>query len=431
MEIAIFAVLVALNSFFSLTEMSVIASNRTRLRQWAESGRSGAAAALHLASSPTRFLSVVQTGITAVGVCSGALGESTFAAPFRSLFQSLSLTHSHTEGLSLAAAIIVITLAQLLLGELIPKRVALINPERFACLLAPVMNALSRVLAPAVWLLESITHGFLRMFRVNPAHVQAVTEEEILVLMTQGAEAGAIEGEEHAIVHRVFSLDDQSVRAIMTPRADIRFIDIDGAESGNLALLQEGVHSYLPVCKGGPDEILGVIRASTACGAMARGERLDYRALMEQPLYVPQSVNVMELLATFKAQGQYLGLVVDEYGAVEGLVSLHDIMEALVGEIESTSEKETPDFVQLQDGTWLVDGSVSVGRLKEVTQIDALDGESEGLFHTLAGLVMTRLGRVPSSGDAHVEAGWRFEVASMNRQRVDKLTLTRLPEPTF
>jgi putative hemolysin len=152
---------------------------------------------------------------------------------------------------------------------------------------------------------------------------------------------------------------------------------------------------------------------------------------MEQPLYVPQSVNVMELLATLKAQGQYLALVVDEYGAVEGLVSLHDIMEALVGEIESSSKSETPDFVQLRDGAWLVDGSVSVGRLKEVTEIDALDGESEGLFHTLAGLVMSRLGRVPSKGDAHEEAGWRFEVASMNRQRVDKLTLTRLPDAAF
>ncbi|KWU17823.1 hemolysin family protein [Burkholderia cenocepacia] len=431
MEIAIFAVLVALNSFFSLTEMSVVASNRTRLRQWVESGRRGAAAALHLASSPTRFLSVVQTGITAVGVCSGALGKATFAAPFRSMFEAFALTRNHVEGLSLAAAIVVITVAQLLLGELIPKRVALINPERFACLLAPLMTGLSRILAPAVWLLEAITHGFLRSFRVNPAHAQVVTEEEILVLMTQGAEAGAIEGEEHAIVHRVFSLDDQSVRAIMTPRADIRFINIDGDEEANLALLEEGVHSYLPVCDGGPDDIIGVVRASFACGMMARGEKLNYRVLVEQPLYVPQSVNVMELLVTLKKQGKALALVVDEYGAVEGLVSLHDIMEALVGEIEPASATNNHDFVQLADHAWLVDGSVSVGRLKEVTQIDALDGESEGMFHTLAGLVMSRLGRVPDKGDSHTEAGWRFEVARMNRQRVDKLTLTRVTDPTF
>lgn len=427
MEIVIFAVLVALNSFFSLTEMSVVAANRTRLRQWAEAGRSGAAVALQLASSPTRFLSVVQTGITAVGVCSGALGENTFAAPFRPLFDSLELTRAHSNGLSLVSAILVITLAQLLLGELIPKRVALINPERFACFLAPAMMALSRALAPAVWLLEAVTDAFLRCFRVNVAHTHAVTEEEILVLMTQGAEAGAIEGEEHAIVHRVFSLDDQSVRAIMTPRTDIRFLDVEGPETANRALLQEGVHSYLPVCRGNPDEILGVIRASHACGVMARGETPDYRSFLEQPLYVPESVNIMELLATLKAKGHYLAIVVDEYGAVEGLVSMHDIMEALVGEFETVPNGHDSDFVQLQNGDWLVDGSVSVGRLKEMARIESIDGETDGLFHTLAGLVMSRHGRVPQLGDAHEEAGWRFEVSRMNRQRIDKLTLTRVP----
>lgn len=382
--------------------------------------------ALQLASSPTRFLSVVQTGITAVGVCSGALGENTFVAPFRPLFESLELTRAHSSGLALAAAILAITLAQLLLGELIPKRVALINPERFACLLAPAMTALSRLFAPAVWLLEAVTDAFLRCFRVNASHTHAVTEEEILVLMTQGAEAGVIEGEEHAIVHRVFSLDDQSVRAIMTPRADIRFIDVDGPEAANRALLQEGAHSYLPVCRGNPDDILGVIRASHACGVMARGETPDYRSFIQQPLYVPESVNTMELLATLKAKGHYLAIVVDEYGAVEGLVSMHDIMEALVGEIETTPNGRDSDFVHLQNGDLLVDGSVSVGRLKEMAQIESIDGEAEGLFHTLAGLVMSRHGRVPQLGDAHEEAGWRFEVSSMKRQRIDKLTLTRV-----
>ena len=427
MDIVLLFSLMLVNGIFALAEMSLVASNKIRLQQWAESGRPGAQRALALAAQPTRLLSTIQVGITGAGVLAGAFGDAIIAQPVEQWLKTIPMFATYAHILGIASAVTLITLFSLLVGELIPKRIALLNPETFACLLAAPMMGLSRVVAPLVWFLSFVTDTTLRAFGVKPSSEPVVTQEEIRVLMEQGAEAGVLENEEHAIVNRVFNLDDQRIRAIMTPRSNIVYLDVNANTDALRAVLLTQAFSHFPVCNGSIDEPVGVIHARELVAQTLGQEPLDLAKNSKKPLYVPDTLNVMELLQSFKAHRQFLALVVDEYGELQGLVTLNDVMEAMVGDISTATESPERDVVTLHDGTHLVDGSLSISRLRELLEVnDAIEGEEEGEFHTAGGLVMARLARIPQEGDVLEQSGWRVEVVDMDRHRIDKLRLSRI-----
>lgn len=427
MDIVLLFALMLFNGLFALAEMSLVAANKLRLQQWADDNRPGARRALALASNPTRLLSTMQVGITGAGVLAGAFGDAIIAQPIEQWLRQLPWLAPYAHGAAIALAVAIITLASLLIGELIPKRIALLNPETFACLLSAPVQGVSRLVSPLVAVLSFITDTSLRMFGVKPSTEPVVTQEEIRVLMEQGAEAGVLENEEHAIVNRVFNLDDQRIRAIMTPRSDIVYLDTTAEPADLKALLLAQPFSHFPVCAGSIDDTLGVVHARALVAQALDAKKLDIASCAQEPLYVPDSLNVMELLQAFKRHRQFLALVVDEYGALQGLVTLHDVVEAMVGDISSTPEARDRDVITLQDGSYLVDGTLSIARLRELTGVnDTLEGEEEGEFHTAAGLVMARLARIPLEGDVLEQSGWRLEVVDMDRHRIDKLRLSRL-----
>jgi len=427
MDIVLLFALMLFNGLFALAEMSLVASNKLRLQQWAEGNRPGARRALSLASNPTRLLSTMQVGITGAGVLAGAFGDAIIAQPIEQSLRQISWMVPYAHGTAIASAVAIITLVSLLIGELIPKRIALLNPETFACLLSAPVYGVSRLVSPLVGMLSFLTDASLRVFGVKASAEPIVTQEEIRVLMEQGAEAGVLENEEHAIVNRVFNLDDQRIRAIMTPRSDIVYLDTTSKTEDLKALLLAQPFSHFPVCVGGMDDTLGVVHARALVAQALDSQKLDIASCAQEPLYVPDSLNVMELLQAFKRHHQYLALVVDEYGALQGLVTLHDVVEAMVGDISSTPEARDRDVITLADGTYLVDGALSIARFRELTTMtDAIEGEEEGEFHTAGGLVMARLARIPLEGDVLEQSGWRLEVVDMDKHRIDKLRLSRL-----
>lgn len=430
MDILLLFVLLLLNGTFALAEMSLVAANKIRLQQWAEAGRPGAARALALALDPSRLLSTMQVGITGAGIFAGAFGEGIISQPLEQWLSTVPALSAYAHPVALGLAVFSITLASLLVGELIPKRIALLNPEAFACLLAAPMHGLSRLFAPLVWCLSGMTEASLRLFGVKATSEPTVTQEEIRVLMEQGAEAGVLESAEHDIVNRVFNLDDQRVRAIMTPRSDIVYVDVQHPKSQLIEVLRTHRFARFPVCEGNIDNISGFVGARDVAVYLLDESAQPLQAAARAALYVPDTLNIMEVLQLFKQHRQPQALVVDEYGELQGLVTLHDVVEAMVGRLPSTQSTAQEEVVRLQDGTYLVNGSLSVSRFKELTGITAvLEGEDEGEYHTVAGLVMTSLARIPTEGDAVELHGWRIEVVDMDRNRIDKLRLSATLTP--
>lgn len=427
MDFAVICILIFLNGFFALAEMSLVAANKVRLHQWAEEGRPGAARALTLSKNPTNFLSTVQIGITATGILSGAFGEGALAQPLEQWMRGVDVLSSVAHSGSLVIAVGLITVVSLLVGELIPKRIALINPEVFACMLSGLTQRLAYLTRPLVSGLSWCTDATLKVFGVSSSQPSQVTQDEIRVLIEQGAEAGVLENEEHAIVSRVFNLDEQRIRAIMTPRADIAFLDVQASAENVQDALMSQPYSQFPVCAGSLDNLLGVVRIRTLLGMDSGLTLSSLKTDVEEPLYVPDTLNIMALLQEFKRTRHELALVVDEYGELQGLVTLHDVMEAMVGDISSTTKEGDGDVLTLQDGTLILEGSMSIARFRELLGYStSFPGEEEGAFHTLGGLVMSQLSRIPREGDRLAHDGWQLEVVSMDVRRVVKIRASRI-----
>lgn len=426
----ILLVLILLNGVFALSEMAVVSSRKARLQQLADDGRSGAAAALALANAPSNFLSTIQVGITLIGITSGAFGEAALSGDLAAWLSRWPGLEPYAGTLAVVLVVAGITLASLIVGELVPKRLALLDPESLASLVAKPMQILARLAYPVVRLLSLITDGVLKVLGLGRVAQPPVTEEEIKVLMEQGAEAGIFEEHEEKLVSRVFRLDHVKVGGIMTPRREIVCLDLDESREENARRIAEHGHSRFPVVKGSLERIEGTAFARNLLADALAGKPLELAAHLSAALFVPTRISVMELMELFRRHRQTIAIAVSEHGAVDGLVTLNDVMEALVGDIATIGEEAEHDLLMRDDGSWLIDGSVTIERLRSALELDEpLPGEEEGGYHTVGGFVMERLGRVPVAGDRFECAGRRWEVVDMDERRVDKVLASGvLPE---
>jgi putative hemolysin len=424
-DISFLLALIAINGLFAMSEMAVVSSRRARLVQMAEAGQAGAARALTLSSEPTRFLSTVQVGITSIGILSGALGEATVASRLQTIFESVPPLAPYANGLSIALMVVGLTYVSLIVGELVPKRVALTRPETIAAVIARPMQWLAVITRPIVHVLSASTDGILRLLRIRASGEPAVTMEEIKVLMEQGTEEGVFEPSEQELVTNVLNLDDRSVGAILTPRADVVFLDLDDSIDEHRARLRAHPHSVLPVCRGGLDHVSGFVRSTRVLEQLLSGRDLDMAAVMEAPLFVPRTMSLMELLEHFKRTHLPMALVVDEFGGVDGLVSLSDVVSAIVGAMPGGLEDE-PAIVHREDGSWLLDGALEIAVVRRAIDAPALGDDTDPeQYHTLGGLAMAALGRVPRTGDTFARSGFRFEIVDMDGNRVDRVMVSR------
>ncbi|BAC88322.1 hemolysin family protein [Gloeobacter violaceus] len=423
-EILIVLVLVVANGVFAMSEMAVVSSRKARLQQMAGEGNTGARVAVELADAPNRFLSTVQIGITLIGIFAGAYGGATIAGTLAPQLARVSWLAAYSEALAFVLVVGTITYLSLVLGELLPKRLALSNPERIAARIAVPMSVLSRVAAPLVKLLSLSTDLALKALGVKPSAALAVTEEEIRLLIEQGTETGAIAHSEQDLLERVFSFGDRQVAALMTPRPDIVWLDLKDSEAENRRKLAAFHHSQFPVCLGELDKFLGVVRVKDLFERLLAARPLTLEEALLQPLVVPETAPALVVLEQFKKSGIHMALVVDEFGGVQGLVTLTDILEALVGDLPVDGTTDEAQAVRREDGSWLVDGSLSLDELEHL--VEPLPELPRVGYRTVGGLVMAQLGRIPKATDHFNLGPCRFEVVDMDGNRVDRVLITTL-----
>lgn len=413
-----------------MSEIAVVSSRKSRLQKLAEDGSPGAQSALDLSNEPTAFLATVQVGITTVGILSGAIGESALADPLTAWLSGFATIEPYAKGVARALVVIGLTYFSVVVGELVPKRLGLLVPEKIASLIAKPMNLLASVARPLVWLLSWSSTILLRVIGARRRDEPPVTNDEINVLMGQGASAGIFHESEQAIVSNVLRLDEQRIGSIMTHRNDIYVLDLDLPADEIRTCLAEAPYTRIVVCRDGLEHIVGILRTADMLKLALAGEKLDVEHFLRPALYVPEGVSTTHLLENFRKARQQCALIVDEYGELQGLVTLTDVLTAIVGDLPSSDTPEEEDIVARSDGSWLLDGGVAIERLKAVTKIEEdLPGEDENAFNTLGGLVMFVLGRIPSVTDQFDAAGFRFEVVDMDKNRVDKVLLSRIATP--
>ncbi|MEZ5615358.1 MAG: hemolysin family protein [Rhodocyclaceae bacterium] len=428
MDIALLLFLILLNGFFSMSEMAVVSSRKARLQRLADSKSPGAQTALALHSEPSNFLSAIQVGITSVGILSGAIGEGVLADPLAARLAELAPVAPYARGIALTIVVVGLTYFTVVIGELVPKRLALLAPEGIASLIARPMMWFAESVRPLVWLFTKSTTLLLRLAGKRRTIEPPVTDEEINVLMEQGAEAGVFHESEQEIVSNVLRLDEQRIAAIMTHRNDIYLIDLAEPEEDIRRRIAESPYTRLVVCRDGLEHIVGLLRTSDLLKAALEGAPLDVEAHLRAPLYVPEGVTTTRLLESFRKARAQCALIVDEYGELEGMVTLTDVLTSIVGDLPSSDIAEEQDVAAREDGSWLMDGSVPVERLKSVLEIEEdLPGDED--YNTLGGFVMHVLGRIPAVTDSFESNGWRFEVVDMDRKRVDKVLVVRVAPP--
>ena len=429
-DVLLLLLLIVLNGIFAMSEIAVVSARRARLIQLAEDGSKGARHALTLASEPTRFLSSVQVGITSIGILNGAIGEGVIAARLRPALEQVPLLAPYADTLSLAIMVAVLTYVSLIIGELVPKRIALIHPETIASVIARPMEVVAGVTRPIVFLLSVSTDSILRLFRVRQAKQPGVTADEIRVMLEQGAEEGVFEPTEHELVTNVLNLDERHVGAVLTPRSDVVYVDIRDSVDTLREKLREQPHSVLPLCDGSLDKVLGFVRSTKVLERFLERGQPDLPSLAEPPLFVPETMTLMKLLEQFKRTHLPIALVVDEFGDVEGLVSFTDVISSIVGDLPMEPGEE-PAIVQREDGSWLLDGAVDLDTALRTLEAEAMvNDEDRQHFHTLGGLAMVALGRVPRTGDVFERGDYRFEVVDMDGNRVDRILASRRPPPS-
>jgi len=429
MDVALLVFLILLNGVFAMSEMALTASRKARLQVMVEGKEPGAQAAMELHEHPTRWLSTVQVGITSIGILNGIVGEAAFAEPLaRWLQEVLPLAPKVARISATAMVVAIITFVTIIFGELVPKRLGQMYPETVARLVAQPMNWLSQATRPFVWLLGASTETVLRVLGIRGGPSRSVTEEEIAASLEEGVDAGVIEAHEHQMVRNVFRLDERQIGSMMIPRTEIAWIDVDAPLADVLAVISENAHSRFPVCRGGLDEVIGVLPAQRLLAPLAAGKTPALAELLQPPVFVPETLSGMELLEHFRVSEAQLVFVVDEYGAVQGVITVRDVLEAITGEFSAPSADDAW-AVQRDDGSWLMDGLIPVPELKDRLELKELPEEDRGRYNTLAGMIMLLLGRLPDTTD-HVEwDGWRFEVVDLDGKRVDKVLVTRGPEP--
>jgi len=422
-ELAVAIGLIALNAVFALSELALVSARKSRLAALADSGRSGARAALLLAESPGRFLSTVQIGITSVGVLAGAFSGAALGAALTDFFRAQNIPNWIAEPAGFGLVLGAITFLSIVIGELAPKQLALRNPEAIACAAAPAMAALSRIAAPLVWLLDASTGLVFKLIGAPETDARGVTEEEIKLLVAEAAGAGVIERDEHHMISGVLRMGDRTARSLMTPRTEVEWLDLSRPQGEILEALRKARHSRLPVSEGSPGEFIGVLQVKDVLDAMLGGGRLDIRALVKAAPIAPEGVDALDLLTTLRAAEVPVALVHDEYGQFEGIVTPANVLDAIAGAFRSHDSEDDHEMTPRADGSWLIAGAAHADEVADHLGFRLPQGD----FETLAGLVLHAMRRLPATGD-HVDiAGWRFEVLDLDGRRIDKVLATRMP----
>jgi putative hemolysin len=427
MEIFILLALILLNGIFAMSEIALVTARRARLAKLAEEGDGAAAVAIKLGDDPNRFLSTIQIGITSIGILNGIVGEAALAGPLAIWLQSLGADQGASEIGATVLVVVVITYVSIVVGELVPKRIGQINPEGIARLVARPMNLLAVMSRPFVRLLSNSTTLLLGLMGQRETRGPSVTEEEIHAMLVEGSEAGVIEKNEHAMVRNVFRLDERQISSLMVPRSEIVWLDVENTMEQNLAVITESEHARFPVCRGGLENILGILNARQLLGKTLRGSEASLTEKLQPAVYVPESLTGMELLEQFRSSGTQVVFVVDEYGEILGMVTLQDLVESVTGEFVPKN-KEDAWAIMREDGSWLLDGLIPLLELKDTLCMKTVPEEDKGRYHTLSGMVMLLLGRLPATGDKAFWEGWSFEVVDLDGKRIDKVLAARLPE---
>lgn len=438
LQIAFIFLLILLNGFFAMAEMAVVSARKARLQHAADTGRGGARLALELKRDPSRFLSTVQIGITIISVLASVFGGATLAETLAAALQTVpGVVGKYATTISFATVVIVIAYVTLVLGELVPKRVALSRPEYIAARLSRLLQVMSVVARPIERLLSVSSNLVLRLVPGRRGEPPPVTEEEITLMLREATAAGHFQAQETAIVQMVFRLGDRRVSTVMTPRTQVELLDVTDSEEENRRKIGESDYSRFPVVQGGPQQVLGIVQVKDLLTAVFAGRPFDIRGAVKPPIYLPNTVTALRALEIFKRSGQPMALVVDEYGDFEGVVTLHDILQSLVGDIADPADAGNQAVVRRDDGSWLVDGMLAVDEVMDVIGIRELPGADSGDFQTLGGFMMARVNRVPKVGDHVLVKGYRFEVVDMDGRRVDRVLvvppkargLRKEPEP--
>ncbi|HSK11422.1 MAG TPA: hemolysin family protein [Vicinamibacterales bacterium] len=425
-QILLVLVLILINGAFALSELAIVSSRRMRLLQLADGGSVGATRALSLAAEPTRFLSSVQVGITTIGILSGALGEATIAESLRVHLQEVPALAPYAQPLALAVVVLSITYVSLILGELVPKRLALANPERIASIIARPMQVAAAIGRPVVYLLSASTDTVVRLLGVPKRDRNPITLEEIRMLIEQGTAEGALEPGEQEMVTNILNLDERRIGGVLTPRSELVFLDVGDPLDRNLAKLREEPHAVLPLCDGGLQHVLGFVRATRILEQVLAGQAVDLRRLVEPAAFVPETATLMTLLEQFKRIRLWAALVVDEFGDVQGIVTLGDVMSSIVGDMPDDAGEDAM-VVRREDGSWLLDGRLDLETVVRTLGDDSfLDESVRQHYNTLGGLTMLALERVPRTGDVFERGDFRFEVVDMDGNRVDRLLIHRI-----
>ena len=423
LELAVALFLIGLNGVFALSELAIVSARKARLKTMADTGRVGARAALALAEEPGRFLSTVQIGITLVGILAGAFSGAALGARATDFLFLEGLPRWAAEPLGYGAVIGAITYLSVVVGELVPKHLALRNAEGIACVMAPLMSFLSRVAAPIVWLLDASTRLVFRLFGRTTDSANPVTEEEIKTIVAEAETAGVIEVDERRMISGVLRLGDRAVRGVMTPRTDVDWIDLQDQEAEVQKLLIETPHSRLPVAEGDPDNMIGVIQSRELLASLLAGQPLDLRAHVRTAPVVPDTLDALDALNVLREAEVPMALVHDEYGHFEGVVTPADILDAIAGAFRSDEETFEPEAIQRDDGSWLLAGWMPADEMAEQLRIVLPENRS---YETVAGLVIGELQHLPSTGEAIETLGWRFEVLDLDGRRIDKVLATPL-----
>ncbi len=430
MDIAILIALILLNGVFAMSEIALVTARKSRLQRLAEDGDRSAALAMRLGEEPTQFLSTVQIGITAIGILNGIVGEAALAGPLAELLQGLGVDQKSSAIGATTIVVVSITYFSIVVGELVPKRIAQFNAEGIARQMARPIALLATLSRPFVYLLSKSTDGLLKLIGKKELGSANLTEEDIHAILMEGSQSGVIEKQEHEMVRNVFRLDDRQIASLMTPRSEIVYLDIEQPLEESLEKLITSDHSRFPVCQGGMHEVLGVITAKRLLKQRLKGEVLE--KVIEHLLpavYVPESLTGMKLLEQFRESGVQMVFVVDEYGEILGLITLQDLLEALAGEFKPR-DPEDVWAVQREDGSWLLDGLIPIPELKDRLDLKAVPEEEKGRYHTFSGMMMWLIGKVPRTGDTTEWQGWRLEVIDLDGNRIDKVMASRLPDPS-
>lgn len=429
-ELVIILLLLLGNGLFAMAELAIVSARKARLRHLADEGDVRAAKALELANEPTRFLSTVQVGITLIGTIAGAYGGAVIARQLSvSVAETWPALANYATAVSTGVVVVIITIMSIVIGELVPKRLALANPEAVARHVAVPISRLSLIALPLVHLLTFLTEGILKLLGVGRTKESPVTEEEVNILIEQGMQAGVFNKAEKEMVQGVLELDQLPVTSLMTPLPRIVFLNLDDPEESNWRKIVASGHSHFPVYQGSRDQVVGMVSVKSIWANSAFGLGTNLRNLLTPPVVVPETMLAIALLEQFKKSGRHIALVTDEFGSIQGLVTINDVFEAIVGDLPEPGRRASPAVKQREDGSWLIDATLDVDTLKSMLQLDELPAEDATDFQTLGGFVMTQLGRIPRAGDFFDHAGWRFEVVDMDRHRIDKVLIGRTPPP--